>query len=142
MLERLILKFKTIMIDLSSIFYKDDKLENHLFYKDGDSDDKSTQIYCGGCLTSSKKAVVWSVVFPKRLDKIKTIQINSMRVSARHADGGYIITNGDPRDYGTIDYDIISENTITFTLTLKTAASFTNNTSVNVRFEADLIFKE
>ena len=94
-------------------------------------------ILCG-CLTSDKKKIATSYVFPKRIDNIDNITITKFNCNIRHSDGGYLLggvaSGGKDLLSYISSYDIHSSNTgmqleINFILTTA-ESNFTNNCPV------------
>ena len=94
-------------------------------------------ILCG-CLTSDKKKIATSYVFPKRIDNIDNITITKFNCNIRHSDGGYLLggaaSGGKDLLSYISSYDIHYSNTgmqleINFILTTA-ESSFTNNCPV------------
>lgn len=84
-----------------------------------------------GFLTSSKTSIQFSLPVAKSLEFITNITINSYNLDIRHADGGYIGT-GITSVAGKIVANKRSDNLIEITITLDSATSFTNNSTIAV----------
>ena len=104
---------------------------NSIYYKSGDNFDLNF-LLCAGILTSSKKQVIFTIPFDKKIDKINTITGDFTNVQIRHADGGYIANGVDLSTIGTISIVKATNNTARVTLELTTASEFTNNCPVVV----------
>lgn len=88
-----------------------------------------------GFLTSSKTSIQFSLPVAKSLEFITSITINSYNLDIRHADGGYIGT-GITSVAGKIVANKRSDNLIEITITLDSATSFTNNSTIAVGVNA------
>ena len=110
-------------------------VSNDIYYKDGDTFTNLSYIACTGHLTASSKSVYFTLPVEKKLDNIKSITINSISASVRHADGAYI-AQGDLKTLGTIAASKSTNNLLRFKFDLTTAATTAAN---NAPLAVDII---
>jgi len=87
--------------------------------------------YFAGNLTGSNKTIQFTIPTPKRLDKITSATLTGS-VIIRHADGGYIANNEEITSLGEVGVGYKMQNSLSFGITLKEAAAFTNNSVVAI----------
>lgn len=95
-----------------------------LFYSSGDVV-AVKNIYAIGNVTGSKKSLDFTVQLPKSLEDIKNVTFNEIKINARHADGGYTLTDTYLKD----GYDVLSDSTIVVTYKINTG---TNAITINL----------
>ena len=86
-----------------------------------------------GLMTSSRAEIVFSVTFPKSLENITTVSLDSSKVYIRHITGGYLVNGLDiVSQADTISIGIVSDNTITISAVKGDgwSSSVANNTPV------------
>ncbi len=106
-------------------------IEAEIYYKSGDSCNVDGTI-CVGQLTGGNTNVEFFIPLNKIIDNnITTVTVSLTKCNIRHSDGGYIGTNTDLADLGTISC-IKCSNGIFVRLVLTTASTFTNNCPVSV----------
>lgn len=91
---------------------------NALFYSPGDSVTVKN-IYACGTVTSGNAALDFSIPLPKSLENIGSIAISELKISARHAGGGYTLSDS----YVSGGYDVLADSNITVTYSLKTGTN-------------------
>ena len=105
-----------------------------VYYKSGDTLElTNVDIFLAGTVTGSTKNLYFSFVPPKRLTNISSITIDTLKANTRISGGGYL----DNKAFvdGGVDYkttytctaDVMSDNSIRFTVTKSSA--FTNTTN-------------
>lgn len=88
-----------------------------------------------GLMTTSRTEIVFSVTFPKSLENISTVSLDSSKVYIRHITGGYLVNGLDLVDQAdTVSIGIVSDNIITISAVKGDGWSSTvaNNTPVVV----------
>ena len=123
--------------DSSCIVHKKKKLseilEDELYYKPGDTLSCSSGIYLGGTLTGGIKQIVFSIPLPKSLTKINRITLNSMVLTVRKANGGYLLDVVKNTDFdGTIRIDKRFDNWVSVYCTSNAEFDAANNIPVAV----------
>lgn len=89
-----------------------------LFYSSGDSVTVKN-VYACGTVTSGNTSLGFSVTLPKSLENIGSITIDELKISARHAGGGYALSDS----YVSGGYDVLADSNITVTYSLKTGTN-------------------
>lgn len=95
-----------------------------LFYSSGDVV-AVKNIYAIGNVTGSKKSLDFTVQLPKSLEDIKNVTFNEIKINARHADGGYTLTD----TYLKAGYDVLADSSIVVTYRINTG---TNAITINL----------
>lgn len=109
-------------------------LENSVYYKSGDTYSINGQYYCGGNLTGSTKAIVFSIILPKLVTNITSVTINSINLTARGING-YLLNSADLttlNSSGQLSVVSLENNCVSFQFTANEAFSSTNNTPVSI----------
>lgn len=91
---------------------------NALFYSPGDSVTVKN-IYACGTVTSGNTALDFSIPLPKSLENVSSIAISELKISARHAGGGYTLSDS----YVSGGYDVLADSNITVTYSIKTGTN-------------------
>ena len=112
-----------------------------LFYKDGDTFKIPNVCYLNGQISGGSTQVLFSIVTPKLLTKIKSVTVNSYSITVRKAEGGYAlnqVTSG-ITFLGVAQLD----NLLRFIVTTPEAMDATNNTPCGIAiYGLDLTFHE
>ena len=120
---------------------KVEELENEMFYKDGDIFSFSSLVV-SGYLTSGSTGIEVAITVPKSMKNVDIESINITTSNLRHADGGYIVNNKSYDDVGTTSFSKRTDNELSLTLTLSTASSFTNNSTISGTIAGTITFKD
>lgn len=92
---------------------------------------KITDFMTAGVLTTGQTQIIFNITMDEKINgEIERLELTKCQI--RHADGGYIANGVDLSTLGTIAYALVSTKRLKVTLTLNTAATFTNNCPVTV----------
>lgn len=123
-------------IETDALSVGDVDILNALFYKKGDTFAPPRAIAVGGYITSSAKAILFSIPVPKSMVKVAdSITLNALKLTIRHTNGGYVMNATDVLADSTITPNCykISDNMIMVNITKSSAYSgATNNTPLAV----------
>ena len=116
-------------------------INKELYYVKGEkyafeAPDTYNAVWTGGTLTTGRKQIVFTIWLPKRIDKINTITLNGIILSARSNLGSYLL--GKTTDKSKITVSKATENSITLVHLTDTAyatTDATNNTPVAICLE-------
>lgn len=115
--------------------------KNVLFYENGDIYQiNDSFINVGGCITSAKKQLRFTIFTPKLLTNISSIVVDNAKLTVRHVGGGYLL---DAQDVTSrLQAYKAGDNTIYLVYISSSAMSTTNNTPVAVEInDLKLTFK-
>lgn len=124
----------TTPINATNLNNNFNEINGELYYKSGDNYHIDAQYYAGGVLTGSAKTIQFSIILPKRLDNISSVNINQIYLTARGING-YLLnsyTLSDLNTNGNLSIVAIENNCISIQYTSNNAFEITNNTPVGI----------
>lgn len=117
------------------------ELEDDLYYKAGDTYHIDSQYYTGGVLTGSAKTIIFSIVLPKMVTNISSVNISQIYLTVRGING-YLLNSSTLSDLnasGELSIVTIENNCLSIQYASNNAFETTNNTPVGVYLRDTII---
>lgn len=108
-------------------------INDELYYKDKEVVTLNIIYYSAGLVTGGGSNVRFSMPLQKKLDNIKSVNVQQCVVDIRKSDGGYIISNDSVFNYGTLTVYISQlTNTLNLDITFNSPIAAINNSPMTV----------
>lgn len=105
---------------------------NSMFFQVGDSI-TITNLQTVGMVTSNSETLRFSVILPKSMAMIDTIDVTTMKLNVRHPGGGYTLTNA----FVSGGYNVLTDSTITVTVSQASDNAVTFNLAKSSAYNGD-----